>query len=116
MIAVLLVAVGGMAGALARFVIQKLIDTKNVPLPTIIANLLGSFLLGLIVGNGIHGHLYLLSATGFMGAFTTFSTLNVDLIRLISNKKSKEAIIYCLATYAGGLFCAFAGLVAGKWI
>lgn len=116
MIAVVLVAAGGMAGALLRYMIQKLINNKKIPLSTIIANLLGSFLLGVIVGNGIHGNLYLLTATGFMGAFTTFSTLNVDLIRLISNEKSKEAFLYFLATYGGGLFCACAGLVVGKLI
>lgn len=116
MISMFLVALGGMAGALFRFFIQKAMQTKVFPVSTITVNLLGTFLLGWIVGKGIQEDLYLLAATGFLGAFTTFSTLNVDIIKLISSKQEKSAIIYFLSTYIGGLLCAAAGMLAGRLI
>jgi fluoride exporter len=116
MISMILVALGGMAGALSRFFIQRAMQTKVIPVSTITVNLLGSFLLGWIVGKGIQGDVYLLTATGFMGSFTTFSTLNVDIIKLISSKQKKSAIIYFFSTYIGGLLCAVAGMLAGRLI
>lgn len=109
-----MVALGGMAGALSRFAVQKVMPKTFLPAATLTVNLLGSFLLGWIVGQGIHGNLYLFAATGFMGSFTTFSTLNVDLLKLINKKESKAALVYVISTYIGGLCSAAAGLVIGK--
>lgn len=113
---VVLVALGGMAGAISRYFVQKMVQNKMMPVSTLIVNLLGSFLLGLIVGKGIHGGLYLLAATGFMGAFTTFSTLNVDLIKLIHSKQNKIAFGYFFITYIGGLLCVTFGVLAGRFV
>jgi fluoride exporter len=109
-----LVALGGMAGALSRFGVQKVMPQTFLPAATLTVNLLGSFLLGWIVGQGIQGSLYLFAATGFMGAFTTFSTLNVDLVKLINSKQSKLIMVYVISTYIGGLISAAAGLFLGK--
>lgn len=114
MIGFLLVALGGMAGALSRFGVQKLVPQTVLPVATLTVNLLGSFLLGWIVGQGIQGNLYLFAATGFMGSFTTFSTLNVDVVKLINNKESKAVVIYIASTYIGGLLSAAAGLFMGR--
>lgn len=114
MIGFVLVALGGMAGALSRFGVQKLMPKTVLPVATLIVNLLGSFMLGWIVGHGIKGDLYLFAATGFMGAFTTFSTLNVDLVKLIINKQSKDVVVYVVSTYIGGLLSAAAGLFIGR--
>lgn len=114
MIGFVLVALGGMAGALSRFGVQKLMPQSVLPVATLTVNLLGSFLLGWIVGQGIHGNLYLFTATGFMGAFTTFSTLNVDLVKLIHSKEKKAVVLYLVCTYIGGLLSAASGLVIGR--
>ena len=110
----LIVALGGMAGALSRFGVQKVMPKTVLPTATLTVNLLGSFLLGWIVGEGIHGNLYLFAATGFMGSFTTFSTLNVDLVKLINNKQSKPVMLYVISTYIGGLISAAAGIFIGN--
>jgi fluoride exporter len=114
MIGLLSVALGGMAGALTRFIVQKLMPKTVLPVATLTVNLLGSFLLGWIVGQGIQGNLYLFAATGFMGSFTTFSTLNVDLVKLINNKQNKTVVLYVVSTYIGGLISAGAGLFIGR--
>jgi fluoride exporter len=116
MIGFVLVALGGMAGALSRFGVQKLMPQSVLPVATLTVNLLGSFLLGLIVGQGIQGNLYLFAATGFMGAFTTFSTLNVDLVKLLNSKANKAVVVYVVFTYVGGILSAAAGLVIGRLI
>ncbi|MFT9596456.1 fluoride efflux transporter FluC [Mesobacillus sp.] len=114
MIGFVLVALGGLTGALSRFGVQKLMPHSVLPVATLTVNILGSFLLGWIVGQGIQGNLYLFAATGFMGAFTTFSTLNVDLVKLIINKDNKTVLVYVISTYIGGLFSAAAGLFIGR--
>lgn len=114
MISVILVAFGGMAGAISRYMLQRALPTNIFPFSTLTVNLVGSFLLGWIVGKGIEGDLYLLTAAGFMGALTTFSTLNVELIKLVISNEQKTAFIYFITTYAVGLISIFAGLIAGR--
>lgn len=111
-----LVGIGGTAGAITRFLIGKLPISKAFPFSTIIVNLIGSLLIGLLVGKGIHGNQYLLAATGFLGAFTTFSTLNVDLLNLITLKRKKAVLGYFLLSYMGGLLCVALGLLLGKFL
>jgi fluoride exporter len=114
MISVILVAFGGMVGAISRYMVQRAMPTNIFPFATLTVNLAGSFLLGWITGKGIEGNLYLLAAVGFMGAFTTFSTLNVDLVKLFISNDRKIAYIYLITTYAGGLLSCFAGLISGR--
>ena len=111
-----MVALGGMAGALSRYGVQKAIPAGVLPFATLTVNLLGSFMLGWIAGSGIQGNLYLFTATGFMGAFTTFSTLNAELLKLIKNKQTKAVILYFVLTYIGGLLSVAAGLFTGRMI
>lgn len=114
MISVILVAIGGMAGAISRYMVQRAVPSNIFPFATLTVNLVGSFLLGWIVGKGIEGNLYLLTAAGFMGALTTFSTLNVDLIKLIISNAQKTAYVYFITTYAFGLLSVFGGLISGR--
>lgn len=114
MIEGLLIALGGFLGAICRYLVQRLILMRNFPAATIVVNLSGAFLLGLLVGEGIDGRLYLFSAVGFMGAFTTFSTLNVDLLKLQKQKQTKSLIQYAVLTYFGGIGTAIIGLWAGS--
>ena len=75
---ILAVGTGGFLGAIARYYIsQKLNKTveDRLPLGTLAVNLFGSFLLGFILSIGLEEIYILLIGTGFLGAFTTFSTL-----------------------------------------
>jgi CrcB protein len=49
-----------------------------------------------------------------MGSFTTFSTFKFETVELLEGKKKKQAITYLIFTYAGGIVCAFAGLITGR--
>ncbi len=71
---------GGL-GACARVLLGAAVDRRaDRPFPwgTLAVNLLGAFVLGVLAGAGLGGDAYTLAATGFLGAFTTFSTWVVD--------------------------------------
>lgn len=112
----LLVAVGGFCGAICRFGIsnwtKKYIGSK-FPYGTLFVNLVGSFLLGLIVGSHANNTLYLLFGTGFMGAFTTFSTFKLESLQLGVHKDRTILYIYLGISYTLGILLAFAGYAVG---
>jgi CrcB protein len=69
-------ALGGL-GAIARFLLDGALSSAvsaRFPLGTLIVNLSGTLLLGLLVGAAVHGHAYLLAGTATLGSYTTFST------------------------------------------
>lgn len=111
----LLVGLGGFAGSISRFTLSKVLNKQEFTLPigTIVINLLGSFLLGSITGAKANEMIVLLFGTGFMGAFTTFSTLKLELIQIHINKLRREFILYIIITYVGGITLAFLGYVIG---
>ena len=114
----LFVGIGGFFGAIARFSVSKKLNKKEMPFPagTLLINLLGSFLLGLLVGGNLNGNLYLLGGTGFLGAFTTFSTLNLELVDLAGKDQSLKPLIhYAILTYGLGILLAFSGFWLGEW-
>ena len=55
-----------------------------------------------------------LLGTGFMGAFTTFSTFKLENIQLILNKKWNTQVIYLVLSYLLGISLAFLGVIIGK--
>ena len=88
MMEALLVATGGFFGAITRFAISNWFKrTKtSFPIATFLINITGAFLLGYIIGNGVTTGWQLLLGTGFMGAFTTFSTFKLESIQLFNRK------------------------------
>ncbi|MCP3739005.1 fluoride efflux transporter CrcB [Rossellomorea sp. BNER] len=113
----LLICLGGFLGAILRYGFGIFIRKRfhsSFPLATFIVNILGSFLLGYIIGYGIGGYTLALLGTGFLGSFTTFSTFKLDSIRLINQKKLRTFIGYIFATYFFGVLLAFIGFYIGK--
>ncbi|EWG11633.1 fluoride efflux transporter CrcB [Cytobacillus firmus] len=113
---VLLVGIGGFFGAISRLWVSQFISKRFVsdfPAATLIINLMGSLLLGILVGSGIEGSLYMLLGTGFMGAFTTFSTFKLEAIQLHMDKRKKELILYNVLSYGGGILLALLGFELG---
>ena len=96
-------------GALVRYFFSRYNQGSIMPVGTLIANLIGCFLIGLFY-NQVHSkEVYLIRATGFCGGLTTFSTLNDELQRLLNDKK--EFYSYLLVTYLGGLLAIFLGIL-----
>ena len=111
-ITLFLVGIGGFLGAVARYYISTTISKSFpsiLPYGTLTVNLLGSFALGLLLGKGVSGSISLLVGTGFMGAFTTFSTFKIESLKLLYNGKINYWFIYQLATYILGIMLALIG-------
>ncbi|MFG6496586.1 fluoride efflux transporter CrcB [Fictibacillus sp. UD] len=116
MISSVLVATGGFFGAISRAAASKKINQYNkreLPLGTLLVNLAGSFLLGILIGININHSLFLLFGTGFLGAFTTFSTFKLENIQLHIKKKWKTFFLYIGLSYSLGILLVFAGLRIG---
>ena len=96
-------------GALVRYFFSRYNQRSIMPLGTLIANLIGCFLIGLFYNHVESKEVYLILATGFCGGLTTFSTLNDELQRLLNDKKTFYS--YLLVTYLGGLLAIFLGIL-----
>ncbi|KON86405.1 chromosome condensation protein CrcB [Sporosarcina globispora] len=113
---ILLVGIGGLFGAVCRLWVSQIINKRLVskfPVATLVINLIGSLLLGIMVGSGIDGSLFMLLGTGFMGAFTTFSAFKLEAIQLHIDKRKKEFLFYNVFSYGGGILLAFLGIELG---
>lgn len=86
-----------------------------MPLGTFIVNMSGSFLMGILSANGgLSISVSLLVGTGFLGAYTTFSTLNFELFMLKKNRRHVMFILYLVSSYCLGLLSAATGYWVGK--
>ncbi|MGD6818092.1 fluoride efflux transporter FluC [Metabacillus sp. 113a] len=110
----LYIAAGGFLGAAARAAISKKMNRKTFPFGTLLVNWLGSIILGCMTGAEIAGHASFFAAAGFLGSFTTFSTLNLELWMQRESKKIKVFLLYAAASYIGGISLAFVGYWVGK--
>ena len=101
---VIAITVAGGLGAVARLVvggaIQRAVRT-SFPIGTVVINIRGSFLLGLIMSSALApaGPAWLaIAGTGFRGGFTTFSTASVDSADLLLKRTWMRAAIYAVGT------------------
>lgn len=114
---VLFVAIGGFFGAMARYTVTRSMTKKfsgTFPHATLFVNLLGSFILGLMLGFQVSTTMNLLLAVGFLGAFTTFSTINLELLKFINEKNWVFFTNYIGLTYLFGIVVAFAGFTTAS--
>ena len=103
----LFVAVGGMIGAASRWgLLEILPDNSSWPWQIFIVNMIGSFLLGVVVSKPFQ-RLSLRSisalATGLCGSFTTFSMFSLDLAELLRSNQISIAVTYLGSSIIGGL-------------
>ena len=112
----LFVAVGGMAGVLARWGISRLtLHSEALIWSTVGINIVGSFLLGLLVAEEWFGRdLREGLGVGFLGGFTTFSTFSVQIVLEIDGGEPGRAVAYLVASVVGGVVAAAAGYLLGR--
>lgn len=107
----LLVILGGALGSSTRYYLGKRFASRHqhIPIGTVVINVSGAFLLGLVTGFDISALLYGLFAEGFLGAYTTFSTFMFEDFVLLRDNRILSAIIYVLATLVLGLLAFYGG-------
>lgn len=111
--AILVVAVGGAVGSVARFALKEWLSRPGdqFPWPTFLANVVGSFVLGVVVvALKDRPTLVQLLGVGVCGGFTTFSTFGVETIQLVQANRFGLAAMYVMASVATGLLGAAAGM------
>jgi CrcB protein len=114
----LLVALGGGAGAAARFgVSQALAGRDGFPWATFAINVAGSLLLGILMGAFPSAdeawRVRALLAAGFCGGFTTFSTFSYETLVLLQRGSPSTALAYAGGSVMAGLLAAGVGLRIG---
>ncbi|MCQ6560400.1 fluoride efflux transporter FluC [Paenibacillus mendelii] len=116
MITVILIALGGAIGSVARYGIGRLAQSRGFRpyLATWVINAIGSLLIGLLAGvydHDTHKTSYLFLAVGVLGGFTTFSTYMVQIVNLARQRSYREASRYGAGTLAVGILLAALGYV-----
>ena len=120
----LAVGIAGFLGAVTRAWLGKLINTgfaAHFPLNTLIINLTGCFVLSFFLNLTferleINPRLRLGIGTGFLGAYTTFSTFSVESINLVRINLAWLSLAYILSTSLGCVLFAWAGAVLSRVI
>ncbi|MDQ3180230.1 MAG: fluoride efflux transporter CrcB [Acidobacteriota bacterium] len=120
LIKILAIGIGGAFGAIARYLIN-ISPLSNVfakfPFPTFFINITGSFLIGFLLilltdKFTINDNLRLAIMVGFLGAFTTFSTLELEIWELIRENQFPTALLYLFLSVSVG----FIGVLIGIWL
>lgn len=120
---VLLVAVGGAAGAVARYAlgVQAMrLWGSAWPYGTFLANILGGLLMGLLVGflaqrgGADQERLRLLLGVGVLGGFTTFSAFSLETALMIERRTYGQAFGYATASVVLSVTALFLGLILAR--
>ena len=117
----MLIASGGALGACVRYILSNLVKFihPNLPVGTFVVNILGSFLIGVLMSNletknisenFIRNFLII----GFLGSFTTFSAFSFEIVNLINNQKIFISLFYIILSIGVCVFFAFFGYNLNK--
>lgn len=117
------VFIGGGLGSVLRFLIGKWLNNSEngIPYGTFAANILGSLLIGVILGyaaksDALSQNHTLLLATGFCGGFTTFSTFAYENHIFLKSGDFTSFAFYTIASFVVGFLAVFAGMYLVKFI
>jgi CrcB protein len=114
-------ALGGVFRYLGTLLIARFFG-EGFPWGTLLVNAIGSFLLGLVLGNGFvakdiwlsSGGAYAFTALGFCGGLTTFSTFSLQTFSLVSDQAWGKALTNILGSVALCVFCVLSGYAMGE--
>ena len=115
------VFIGGGIGSVLRFLLNKIeiVSENNYPYSTFISNVVGCFILGLVLGyfikNGSNNStLFVFLTVGLCGGFTTFSSFSNENLQLIQNGHILSFLIYTLLSLILGIMFVYFGTIFYK--
>ncbi|MGC5050977.1 fluoride efflux transporter CrcB [Micromonospora sp. DT48] len=118
---VVLVAIGAALGAPLRYLVDRAVQARHgsvFPLGTCTVNVVGSFVLGVLVGGSavgaVSGSLVALLGVGLCGALTTYSTFGYETIRLFEGGARLHALVNAVVSVAAALVAAFGGVALAE--
>ena len=112
----LLVILGAAVGAPLRYATDRVVQSRHdtgFPWGTFSVNVVGSFVLGVVVGEAASPPVVALVGTGFCGALTTYSTFGYETVQLAAGGSRLFAVFYALGSVLAGLGAAGLGLAIG---
>jgi CrcB protein len=110
------VLLGGV-GALARFFVDGIVSERTgalFPWGTMVVNLSGAFVLGILTGLALKGDALLLGGTALLGSYTTFSTWMLESQRLGEDGAGRAAIVNVVVSIAIGMVAVVLGRALGE--
>ena len=110
---ILLVGLGGAIGTMFRYLLSNLFKTNTFPFSTLIINITGSFVIGIVLALSEKNHfisdnLKLFLATGICGGFTTFSTFSAENMAFLKAGNYTMALLYILTSVGACIIAIFA--------
>lgn len=111
LVSALAVGAGGSAGAVARYWVGLTVERRA--LDTLAVNVLGSLLLGVVLGADLGDGATLAAGVGFCGAFTTFSSFAVETVRLADDGEFGAAVANAVGTLVLAVLAVLAGITVG---
>ncbi|MHB1459681.1 MAG: fluoride efflux transporter CrcB [Armatimonadota bacterium] len=118
---IIMILIGGALGALTRYGVSTTISRLSgslLPVGTLVVNLVGCFLIGLVFGlgevRGISPNFRLFFITGFLGALTTFSTFSLETVNAAGNGMNSLALLNIAITNTGCILLVVLGLYVAK--
>ena len=117
------VALAGALGAPARYLVEQAVSIRHrwlFPWGTFVVNVGGALALGILAGlvlaQGFSKDAQTVLGTGFLGAYTTFSTFAYETVRRAEEGAPRVAVAYALGSVVAGVAAAAVGLAAvGAW-
>jgi fluoride exporter len=114
----LAVALAGSLGASARYALDYYAGNRMEPhhqvYVTFLINIAGSFLLGTVIGAHPDGRVRIILGVGFLGSFTTFSTLVAQVYHHLDRAQYANAVLLPLLSVVVGVVAVYAGILAGR--
>jgi CrcB protein len=109
------ILIGG-AGSVLRFYVDAIVSSasgRDFPYGTLVVNLSGAVLLGLITGLALTGSAALLAGTAAVGSYTTFSTWILETQRLTEERQHRKAVLNIVVSLVLGVAAAELGRLIG---
>ena len=110
----LLVGLGGGIGSMLRYATSLMFTSRYFPYSTLAVNIVGSFVIGLVLGMSEKNEHFLSNwklflATGICGGFTTFSSFSAENLELLQTGKTVSALLYITASVVLGIIAVWFG-------
>ena len=117
----LMIAIGGSAGALTRYLVSAFINnlvSSSFPAGTLFLNVTGSFIIGFLFqiyqSVLVSDEVKMLVTVGFLGSYTTFSTYSLETLNLLLANQYKSAVINVAVSNVLAVSMSFLGIAAAR--